>query len=164
MVNQVAKEGHSSRKQPVHRCQYVRMLCVARGHHGTGLYTHARWSRGTRRRGPVLRGGARRSKPRGCPSPKGWGCRSRRPARAARSCARCLRPMMPSAMCSASEKTAAVTISCTRTCVVCFFDATILQSAAKVCKARQSDAAPLKRLSLSFFSVTRTTVVRKVPS
>jgi hypothetical protein len=31
------------------------------------------------------------------------------------------------------------------------FDATILQSAAKVCKARQSDAAPLKRLSLSFY-------------
>ena len=29
-------------------------------------------------------------------------------------------------------------------------DAIILQSAAKACKARQSDAAPLKRLSLSF--------------
>ena len=49
-------------------------VCVERVHHGTGLYTHAHWSRGVRRRGPVQRGSARRSKPRSRR-------RSRRPAR-----------------------------------------------------------------------------------
>ena len=40
-----------------------RRFCDAHGCN-TGLYTHSLWSRGSRRRGPVLRGSARRSRPR----------------------------------------------------------------------------------------------------